>query len=91
MSFTILSIHLAFGLPTGLLPGTFIYMTFLTSLSSFILLTCPYHCNLISLAFSLMSLTPSSLLMLTLLILSLRVTPFISLSICVLIVSRRRN
>ena len=78
-----LSLHLFLGLPLGLLPSTSLFITAFIGFMSSILVRWPYHRSLISLTFSMMSFTPSSLLMLTLLSLSLKVTPFILLSILI--------
>ena len=74
-----LSLHLFL----GLLPSTSLFITAFTGFMSSILVRWPYHRSLISLTFSMMSFTPSSLLMLKLLSLSLKVTPFILLSILI--------
>ena len=50
-SFLMLSIHLLFGLPLLLFPGTSIAITLLPTYSSSLLSTCPYHFNLLSCTF----------------------------------------
>ena len=50
-SFLMLSIHLRFGLPLLLFPGTSIPNTLFPTYSSSLLETCPYHFNLLSCTF----------------------------------------
>ena len=50
-SFPMVSIHLRFGLPLLLFPGTSIPVTLLPTYSSSLLNTCPYHFNLLSCTF----------------------------------------
>ena len=51
-SFPMVSIHLRFGLPLLLFPGTSIPIPLLPTYSSSLLNTCPYHFNLLSCTFS---------------------------------------
>ena len=58
-SFPMVSIHLRFGLPLLLFPGTSIAITLLPTYSSSLLSTCPYHFNLLSCTF--LDISPPSL------------------------------
>ena len=91
MSLRTQSTHLPLGLSLGLFPGTLMSTTALTSLFSSILCMCPYQRSLISLNFSCILVTPSSLLMSTLFSLSLSVytvTPLILLNVLISVFSR---
>ena len=82
-SFLMLSNYLRFGLPPLLFPGTSITITLLTTYSSSLLNTCPYHFNLLYCTFLEMSATFVVPLILSFLILSSLVTPFIHLNILI--------
>ena len=82
-SFLMLSIHLLFGLPLLLFPGTSIAITLLPTYSSSLLSTCPYHFNLLSCTFLDISPTFVVPLILSFLILSSLVTPLIHLNILI--------
>ena len=75
-SFLMLSIHLRFGLPLLLFPGTSIPNTLFPAYSSSLLETCPYHFNLLSCTFLDISPTFVVPLILSFLILSILVTLF---------------
>ena len=85
------SLHLRFGLPLDLFPGTFRSCTALPIYSGGLLLTCPYHLNLLSWSFSDMSRTPRLPRMWVFLILSSLVTPHIHLSIFISVVWMART
>ena len=82
-SFPMVSIHLRFGLPLLLFPGTSIPITLLPTYSSSLLNTCPYHFNLLSCTFLDISPTLVVPLILSFLILSSLVTPLIHLTILI--------
>ena len=82
-SFLMLSIHLRFGLPLLLFPGTSIPDTLFPTYSSSLLETCPYHFNLLSCSFLDISPTFVVPLILSFLILSILVTPLIHLNILI--------
>ena len=82
-SLLMLSIHLRFGLPLLLFPGTSIPNTLFPTYSSSLLETCPYHFNLLSCTFLDISPTFVFPLILSFLILSILVTPLIHLNILI--------
>ena len=73
-------IHRFQGQPTGLFPSGFYDKYLLGLLSSSILVTCPYHLNLLRSISSNNGVTCNSALMVVFLILSFRETPFVVLS-----------
>ena len=81
-SFT-LSNHLLLGLPLFLLPCTFITVALLPTQCSSLRITCPYHFNLLSCTFFVISPTFVVHLILSFLILSSFVTPHIHRSILI--------
>ena len=81
-SFT-LSNHLLLGLPLFLLPCTFITIALLPTQCSSLRITCPYHFNLLSCTFFVISPTFAVPLILSFLILSSFVTPHIHRSILI--------
>ena len=82
-SFPMVSIHLRFGLPHLLSPGTSTPITLLPTYSSSLLNTCPCHFNLLSCTFLDISPTFVVPLILSILILSSLVTPIIHLNILI--------
>ena len=82
-SFLMLSNHFHFGLPLLLFPGTSIPITLLSTHSSSLLNTCPYHFNLLSCTFLDISHTFVVPLILSFQILSSLVTPIIHLNILI--------
>ena len=82
-SFPMVSIHLRFGLPLLLFPGTSIPITLLPTYSSSLHNTCPYHFNLLSCTFLDISPTFVVPLILSFLILSSWLNPLIHLNILI--------
>ena len=75
--------HLMFGRPLFLFPGIFVLNTFLSVCSSSLLVTCPYQFDIPSLIFLEACTTLVVPRKCSFLILSLRVTPYIHLSILI--------
>ena len=83
MSLLHTSVHLVFGLPLFLFPGIAFVITLLTTWSSSILITCPYHFSLLSVIFLDACTTFVVPRMCSFLVLSFLVTPHIHLSILI--------